>query len=66
MARKLRVYKQEDGSPAVKCPRCDELVSPAKTHFFDGFDCPECNQIIDESLMTAYLKAVEEFEDGLE
>jgi uncharacterized C2H2 Zn-finger protein len=62
MARKLRVYKQEDGSPAVKCPRCDEVITPVNNHIFDGVDCPECGQIIDEDQLEAYDRAVEEYE----
>jgi uncharacterized C2H2 Zn-finger protein len=66
MAKKLRVYKDEDGKPTVKCPRCDELIAPEPNPIFDGVDCPECGQIIEEESLENYFQAIEDYEPDFE
>lgn len=63
MSKKLKVFKTEDGELKVKCPRCDELVTPIET-IFDGMDCEECGQPISDYELSNYLKAVKEKEDN--
>ena len=64
MARQLAIVKGEDGVPAVNCPRCAEVVSPARNPLFDGYDCPECEQVIQGDQLAAYRKALRAFDDG--
>lgn len=57
--KQLRVYKKSDGDISIKCPRCDELVVPEKNPIgLDGYDCPECNQVIHEGSLSSWKKAV--------
>lgn len=65
MARKLKVYKNSEGTPAVKCPRCDELITPEHFVLMDGFECPECNQAIEQDQLGSYLVAMRDYEDDI-
>lgn len=67
MSKQLRVYKNENDELVVKCPRCDEMISPTQNPLgLDGYDCPECDQVIESSSLRAYRKALKEEEDGLD
>jgi DNA-directed RNA polymerase subunit RPC12/RpoP len=63
MGRTLRVIKNEEGEPAVECPRCGETVQPTYYQLFDGYECPECSQAIDPDVLKRYLKAMRDFEE---
>lgn len=62
--KQLKVFLQ-GGEPKVNCPRCDELVVPVKNTLFDGFDCPECNQVISDSVLKKFKKIIQEIDEGL-
>jgi hypothetical protein len=65
MAKQLKVIRLEDDSPAVECPRCGEVIQPEKNPIgLDGYDCAECYQVIDSSILAAYRKALRQFEEG--
>lgn len=67
MGNKLKVYKLEDGIPAVKCPRCDEMITPSSEQgLFDGHDCPECGQIIQEEELVTYFKILNTYEEDFQ
>lgn len=55
MMKKLRPVINSDGDVAVKCPRCDEIIVPSKNPIgLDGYDCPECNQVIESGALTLW------------
>ena len=62
MNKQLRVYFDSDGNCRVKCPRCDEKIVPDKKHLFEGYDCPECAQVIDSKILRNYLKVFSDSE----
>jgi uncharacterized C2H2 Zn-finger protein len=57
--KKLRPIKNDYGEVAVKCPRCDEIITPVKNPIgLDGYDCPECNQVIEAKALSLWRKAL--------
>jgi len=62
--QQIKVYRLSDGAPAIKCPRCDELVSPAKNDLFGGHDCPDCLGTIDSDDLRSYTRAVKIYSEG--
>jgi DNA-directed RNA polymerase subunit RPC12/RpoP len=65
VATQLRVIKDDEGRPTIRCPRCNEKVQPTYYEIFDAYDCPECGQSIDVAEISRFLKALAEYEDGM-
>lgn len=67
MMKKLRPIINEDGEVAVKCPRCDEIIVPEENPIgLDGYDCPECNQVMETSALQLWRRAVDLRDQGLD
>ena len=60
----LRVVRREsDGAPAVKCPRCEDVIQPMKS-MFAGYDCESCGGFIEGATLRSYLKALRRWDDS--
>ena len=60
----LRVIPFEDGTPGIRCPRCDSHIVPEKNEMFSDYSCNECGGAIDTATLIRYRKALVRFEEG--